>query len=84
MSEFLRVLKPGGFAVITSPDLQAVCALVAEDKLTEPAYTSPAGPIFSFYILYRRGPHLVRVTYTRVIVVDLQRKCCQELYDLQV
>jgi predicted SAM-dependent methyltransferase len=52
LSEFLRVLKPDGFAVITCPDLQAVCALVAEDKLTEPAYTSPAGPIAPLDILY--------------------------------
>lgn len=52
LAEFLRVLKPNGFAVITCPDLQAVCALVAEDKLTEPAYTSPAGPITPLDILY--------------------------------
>ena len=45
LSEFLRVLKPDGFAVITCLGLQAVCALFAEDKLTEPAYTSPFGPI---------------------------------------
>ena len=52
LSEFLRVLKPNGFAVITCPDLQSVCALVAEDKLTEPAYSSPAGPIAPLDILY--------------------------------
>jgi predicted SAM-dependent methyltransferase len=52
LTEFLRVLKPNGFAVITCPDLQAVCALVAQDKLTEPAYTSPAGPIAPLDILY--------------------------------
>jgi len=56
LSEFLRVLKPDGFAVITCPDLQAVCALVAEDKLTEPAYTSPAGPIAPLDILYGHRP----------------------------
>ena len=31
LSEFLRVPKPNGLAVITCLDLQAVCALVAED-----------------------------------------------------
>jgi predicted SAM-dependent methyltransferase len=51
-AEFLRVLKPDGFAIITCPDLQSVCALVAEDKLIEPAYTSPAGPISPLDILY--------------------------------
>jgi len=60
LSEFLRVLKPDGFAVITCPDLQAVCALVAEDKLTEPAYTSPAGPITPLDILYGHRPPMAR------------------------
>ncbi len=52
LSEFKRVLAPGGFVVITCPDLQSVCALIAEDKLTDPAYTSPAGPIAPLDILY--------------------------------
>lgn len=52
LSEFLRVLRDGGFAIITCPDLQSVCALVAEDKLTETAYQSPAGPITPLDILY--------------------------------
>ena len=52
LSEFLRVLKSDGFAVITCPDLQSVCALIAEDKLTDAAYTSPAGPIAPLDILY--------------------------------
>ena len=29
LTEFLRVLKPTGYLVITCPDLQTVCALVA-------------------------------------------------------
>jgi len=33
LKEFLRVLKPEGFLVVTCPDLQTVCQLVAEDKL---------------------------------------------------
>lgn len=52
LAEFRRVLKPDGFAVITCPDLQSVCQLIAEDKLTEPAYMSPAGPIAPLDILY--------------------------------
>jgi predicted SAM-dependent methyltransferase len=52
LSEFLRVLKSDGIAVITCPDLQSVCALIAEDKLTDAAYTSPAGPIAPIDILY--------------------------------
>ena len=45
LAEFYRVLTHDGFVVITCPDLQSVCALIAEDKLTEAAYISPAGPI---------------------------------------
>jgi len=56
LSEFLRVLRPNGYVVITCPDLQSVCALIAEDKLTEPAYTSPAGPIAPIDILYGHRP----------------------------
>jgi len=52
LGEFLRVLNDDGFAVITCPDLQSVSALVAEDKLLEPAYNSPAGPIAPLDILY--------------------------------
>lgn len=52
LAEFRRVLKDDGFAVITCPDLRPVAALVAEDKLTEPAYVSPAGPISPLDILY--------------------------------
>jgi len=58
LQEFLRVLKPEGFLVITCPDLQAVCALVAQDKLTDPAYHSPAGPITPLDILYGHGAAL--------------------------
>lgn len=56
LAEFYRVLKPEGFAVITCPDLQSVCARVAEDKLDEPAYHSPAGPIAPLDILYGLRP----------------------------
>ena len=60
LAEFKRVLKPDGFVVITCPDLQSVCALVAQDKLTEPAYTSPAGPITPLDILYGHRPPMAR------------------------
>jgi predicted O-linked N-acetylglucosamine transferase (SPINDLY family) len=52
LKEFRRVLKPEGLLVLTCPDLQAVCALVAADKLDEPAYVSPAGPIAPLDMLY--------------------------------
>ena len=52
LAEFKRVLKPDGFVLITCPDLQSVCALVAADRLTEPAYQSGQGPISPIDILY--------------------------------
>lgn len=60
LAEFKRVLKPEGFVVITCPDLQSVSALIAEDKLTEPAYTSPAGQIAPLDILYGHRPQMAR------------------------
>ena len=52
LREFLRVLHHDGFIVITCPDLQSICALVAENRLTEAAYISPAGPIAALDMLY--------------------------------
>jgi len=52
LSKFYRVLKPDGIAVITCPDLQAACEAVAQNKLLETLYVSPAGPISAIDILY--------------------------------
>jgi SAM-dependent methyltransferase len=52
MREFHRVLKPDGIVVITCPDLQSVCEAVVKDRLLEPLYESPAGPIAPIDILY--------------------------------
>jgi len=60
LAEFLRVLKPDGFFLVTCPDLQSVCALVAQDKLTDAAYTSPAGPIAPIDILYGHRPQMAQ------------------------
>ena len=60
LKEFLRVLTPNGFLVITCPDLQSVCALVAQNKLTETAYVSGAGPITPLDILYGHRPAMAK------------------------
>jgi len=52
LKEFARVLRPEGFAIITCPDLQSIAALVAQDKLTDTAYDSPAGPIAPIDMMY--------------------------------
>jgi len=59
LKEFLRVMRPDGFLLITCPDLQEVCRLVAEDKLTDAAYVSPAGPIAPIDMLYGHRASLV-------------------------
>lgn len=52
LAEFIRVLNKNGFLVLTCPDLQEVATLVAEDKLLEAAYQSPAGPIAPLDMIY--------------------------------
>lgn len=58
LAEFFRVLKPDGFVVVTCPDLQSVCALVAQDKLLDEAYMSAAGPIAPLDIIYGYRPSM--------------------------
>lgn len=60
LREFVRVLSDDGFLVLTCPDLQSVCALVANDKLTEAAYTSPSGPIAPIDIIYGHRPAMAQ------------------------
>lgn len=47
-----RVLKPDGFALITSPDLEPIAALVAQGRGEEVAYQSPLGPITALDMIY--------------------------------
>ena len=58
LSEFFRVLKPAGFLLLTCPDLQSIAKLIADDKLTEAAYNSPAGPISPIDMVYGHRPQL--------------------------
>jgi ubiquinone/menaquinone biosynthesis C-methylase UbiE len=58
LAEFARVLKPGGVVLLTMPDLQRVAELIVQDKLDEPAYVSPAGPIAPLDILYGHRPQI--------------------------
>ena len=60
LSEFLRVLKPDGFAVITCPDLQLAASIIAAGKLEEPVYVSPDGPITAMDIVFGHRPSLAR------------------------
>jgi SAM-dependent methyltransferase len=60
LREFHRVLVPDGLALVTLPDLQSVAELVAQDKLEDTAYESPAGPIAPLDMLYGHRPSLAR------------------------
>ncbi len=65
LKEFRRVLKDTGFLLITCPDLQSICSLIVENKLTEAAYNSPSGPITPLDMIYgyrralARGEHFM-------------------------
>jgi SAM-dependent methyltransferase len=60
LTEFLRVLKPCGFLLLTLPDLQNVARLVVEDRLEDPAYTSSSGPITALDMIFGHTPSLAR------------------------
>lgn len=55
LSEFFRVLKPGGSAIIAVPDLQGVAKQVSEDHLEDPLYISEVGPIGALDIIFGHG-----------------------------
>lgn len=52
LAEFHRVVRPGGFVLVTVPDLQQVAEHVAQDKLEDAAYISMMGPITPLDMLY--------------------------------
>lgn len=52
LKEFHRALTPGGALVIRTPDLQTACEMVAQDRLYDTAYVSPAGPIAPIDMIY--------------------------------
>jgi predicted SAM-dependent methyltransferase len=60
LGEFFRVLRPGGLLFLTSPDLQRVAALVAEDRLETEAYLSPSGPITPLDMIFGHTASLTR------------------------
>jgi SAM-dependent methyltransferase len=60
LAEFLRVLRPGGRALITTPDLQRAAERIASGRLEEPLYVSPAGPISPLDMVYGHGLEISR------------------------
>jgi SAM-dependent methyltransferase len=60
LDEFMRVLRPGGYLLLTLPDLQRIAELVAGDALEDEAYLSPSGPITALDMIYGHTPSLAR------------------------
>ena len=58
LGNIFRVLNADGYLIVSCADLQAACTLVAQDKLLEPAYESPAGPVAPMDIIYGFRPAL--------------------------
>ena len=52
LAGFLHVLKPGGYAFISVPDIKQVCKFVLEKGLIDVAYESPSCPITPLDMLY--------------------------------
>jgi SAM-dependent methyltransferase len=52
LGEFLRVLRPNGFALIMVPDLQEVARVVATGNLDGPFYRSEAGHVAAIEVMY--------------------------------
>ena len=62
LAGFLHVLKPGGFAEIRVPDLDAVLRTWAERRMDieDALYTSPMGPVRVRDVIYGYGPEIER------------------------
>jgi SAM-dependent methyltransferase len=52
LAEFLRVLRPGGEALIATPDLQGIAEAIVAGKLESTLYRSEAGDIAALDVVY--------------------------------
>jgi len=52
LKEFYRVLNEDGIAIVRCADIQTICEVIAQDKLLEPLYESPIGPIYPIDLIY--------------------------------
>lgn len=52
LAEFMRILKPGGFALAFVPDLQIAAAAIAKGNASKPLYIWPQGPITPLDIVF--------------------------------
>jgi SAM-dependent methyltransferase len=55
-----RILKADGFALITTPDLEPIAALIADGRAEAVAYQSPLGPITALDMIYGHAASIAR------------------------
>lgn len=60
LGEFFRVLRPGGQALIATPDLQSAAERIAKGRLEDPIYESDGGPITALDVVYGHGKSIAR------------------------
>ena len=60
LAEIHGVLKPDGFALITSPDVETVASMIVEHGLDHIAYQSAVGPITPHDILFGHSASIAR------------------------
>ena len=54
-AEFVRILLPSGFALVTCPDLEAIACHITDHGIDSTLYESPAGPITPLDVLFGHG-----------------------------
>jgi SAM-dependent methyltransferase len=59
-AQFFRVLRPGGRALITTPDLQRAAERIASGRLEDPLYEAPAGPVTPLDMVYGHGRQIAQ------------------------
>lgn len=60
IAEVYRILSDDGFFCMIVPDLQALAEYIANDRLHEVVYDSPAGPVIAHDIVFGFGPYLAQ------------------------
>ncbi len=60
IAEAYRILADDGFYCLIVPDLQVIADYIANDRLHEVVYESPAGPVIAHDMLFGFGPHLAQ------------------------
>lgn len=58
LKSFVRILKPGGIAIIGTPDLHVAAYQIVTGNIDKPIYESSMGPIYAVDMLYGFRPEM--------------------------